>query len=57
MKIKFLKESKNRDNGQIIKIGDVMDLGEERNKSAVERGLAEYVKEKAEVVKAKKEKK
>jgi hypothetical protein len=48
MKIIFLKDSKNGQTGDPIKKGEVLDLGEERNKSAVERGLAEFVKEKVE---------
>jgi hypothetical protein len=48
MKIIFLKDSKNGQTGEPIKKGEVLDLGEERNKSAVERGLAEFVKEKVE---------
>ena len=52
MEIKFLIESIGTD--VTYKVGDVADLGEARNKSAVERGRAEWVNEVKETKKSKK---
>ena len=52
MEIKFLLESVG--DNKTYKVGDVADLGDVRNKSAVERGRAEWVKEVKEIKKSKK---
>ena len=58
MKIKFLRDAKNGETGEQIAKGQIIELGEERNKKAVERGMAEFVKEiEKKVVKPKTEKK
>ena len=44
--IKFVKEGFDTLKSKHIKVGDVIDLGELRNKLAIERGLAVAVKEK-----------
>ena len=44
--IKFVKEGFDTATSKPIKIGEVIDLGKTRNKSAVERGLAIEVKDK-----------
>jgi hypothetical protein len=51
MKIKFILESFGYD--VFYKVGDIADLGEKRNKSAVERGRAVYVDEVKKTVKNK----
>ena len=58
MKIKFLKDATNGETGEPIVKGQIIDLGEERNKKAVDRGMAEFVQEvEKKVVKPKTEKK
>lgn len=58
MKIKFLREATNGETGEQIAKGEIIDLGDARNKNAVERGMAEYVEEvEKKVVKPKTEKK
>ena len=44
--IKFIKEGFDVVKNQTIKVNDVIDLGEKRNKLAIERGLAVAIKEK-----------
>jgi hypothetical protein len=55
--IRFIKATHDKKNPKVkFKIGDEIDLGKDRNQSAVDRGLAVFVeekpKEKAETVKA-----
>jgi hypothetical protein len=49
MKIKFLLESMGYD--VLYKVGDIADLGDKRNESAVERGRAEWIVEDVKQVK------
>lgn len=44
-KIKMLAEVPDNLTGEMYAIGRVLDLGADRNKSAVDRGLAEWVSE------------
>ncbi|MDV3674462.1 hypothetical protein CMU30_13855 [Elizabethkingia anophelis] len=45
-KIRLLRDVEDAVNNKQYRNGDVIDLGEERNESAVNRGLAVYVEEK-----------
>lgn len=44
-KIRLLRDVEDAVNNKQYRNGDVIDLGEERNESAVNRGLAVYVEE------------
>lgn len=44
-KIKMLAEVPDNLTGEMYKVGQIIDLGNDRNKSAVDRGFAEWVAE------------
>lgn len=45
--IKALKKFQDKETRKIYQVGAVIDLGKERNESAVKRGLAEWVEKEA----------
>ncbi|MVW92447.1 hypothetical protein FCL53_10770 [Elizabethkingia meningoseptica] len=48
-KIRLLRDVEDAVNNKQYRNGDIIDLGEKRNESAVSRGLAVYVEEKEKV--------